>query len=370
MASNAVAAVLAAPRTFELQEFPLPETAPEDALLRVEASGLCGTDYEQFAGRLRAPWDVMPIIPGHEVQGRIERIGAEAARRWQLKEGDRVVVESPIPCGKCHYCQAGRPIHCRSNLGYGLKVGTEVAPHLWGGYASHMYLHPQTNLHKAPEHLSVGILSLYNPMANAVRWVWERGGVELGDTVVVEGPGQRGLLALVVARAVGAAQVIVTGTKADTHRLSLARELGAAATIVVEEEDPVERVLELTDGRGADVVLDISAGAMDPILDGLKMARKGGSVILAGLKNYQKLDGLVTDEIVLRELNIRGVMSSSWSAVERSLDLLTRFNTDLEKLCTHAYPIEQAETAVRVLGREIVDGGEAVHVHVECTGTS
>src|ERR1700716_3041548 len=143
MDKSAHAAVLTEPRNFEFRDFPIPEIAEHDGLLRVEAAGLCGTDYEQFGGHLKdTPWDIRPIIPGHEIQGWIEKIGCEASRRWRIKEGDRVVVEASIPCGKCYQCQNGRAVLCSSGMGYGLRISSSRPPHLWGGYATHMYLHP------------------------------------------------------------------------------------------------------------------------------------------------------------------------------------------------------------------------------------
>jgi alcohol dehydrogenase len=362
------AAVLTRPRSFEYRDFAIPSIGSDDGVLRVEAAGLCGTDYEQFSGHLQGtPWDVRPIIPGHEIQGWIDRIGPEAASRWRVKEGDRVVVEASIPCGKCFQCQRGRAVLCQANQGYGLRISSTRPPHLWGAYATHLYLHPQANVHRAPDDLPREVLSLFNPMSNAVRWAHERGGVGIGDAVVICGPGQRGLLSIVVARAVGASLVIVTGTSSDAKRLEVARELGADATIVVDDEDPVARVHDLTGGRGADVVLDVSAGAVEPIVQAVEMVRPGGTIVLAGLKSQRKASELVPDRIVIKEISVLGALSSSWTSVEHALALLQRHRAALARLCTHAYGIDQAETAERVLGREIVDGHDAVHVHIDCT---
>ncbi len=365
MASLAHAAVLTAPRTFEFRDFPIPVVTESDAVLRVEAAGLCGTDYEQFGGHLQGtPWDVRPIIPGHEIQGWIEAIGAEASRRWRVKEGDRVIVEASIPCGKCFQCQNGRSVLCSANMGYGLRISSDRPPHLWGGYATHMYLHSQANVHRAPDSLRCDVLSLCNPMSNAVRWGYERGRIGMGDSILICGPGQRGLLAVVVARAAGAGLIIVTGTARDRERLQLAKELGAHATIVVDEEDPVARARDLTGGYGVDIVLDVSAGALDPILQAIEIVRAGGRIVLAGLKDRRKLDGLVPDRLVMKEITLEGALASSWSSFEHAIGLLGRYESELVKLCTHSYSIDEAETALRVLGREIVDKRETVHVHL------
>lgn len=368
MTDKARVAVLTEPRTFDYREVELPDVGSDDGLLRVEAAGLCGTDWEQYLGHLDdTPWSVRPVVPGHEILGWIEKIGPAAAKRWGAKEGDRVTVDASIPCGQCFQCQVGRPVLCKDGLGYGLRVGFDNPPHLWGGYGTHMYLHPRATLHRAPSDVPTDVMSLFNPMSNAVRWAVERPGTGMGDTIVIEGPGQRGLLSVVAAREAGAGKIIVTGTPRDRLRLSLARELGADETVVVGDEDPVERVIEATGGRLADVVVDVSALATEPIVQAVEMVRPGGTVVVAGLKGSNPIPGFVSDKLITKEVSMLGVLSSSWSSVEKAIDVIRRKGDALKKLCTHRYPVEEADKAVRVLGREIVDGPEAVHVHLEAT---
>jgi alcohol dehydrogenase len=332
----------------------------------MEAAGLCGTDYEQYDGHFEGTvYGQLPMTLGHEILGRIDRAGAGAQKRWGVKEGDRVIVETSIPCGECLPCQGGRPIFCDVNMGYGIRMGFDTPPHLWGGYASHLYLHPKAQIHKAPENIPTDAMSLFNPLSNAVRWAWARPDLQQGQTIVIEGPGQRGLLAVVVAREAGAEKIIVTGTGADTYRLSLARELGADATIDVDSEDPVERVMELTNGRKADVVLDVSAGATEPIMQGVEMVRKGGSIVVAGVKTHNALNNFFTDKLLFNEISMLGVLSSDWEDTDKAVDILRNRWKELGKLCTHAYPVGEAEKAVCVLGREIQDGPEAVHIYLD-----
>ena len=106
-------------------------------------------------------------------------------------------------------------------MGYGLYHGAQVSPSLWGGYATHLYLHPRTMVHRLPDGIPTDLMTLFKPLSNAVRWVYEVGKVGLGSTVVIEGPGQRGLLAVFAARRAGASRIIVTGTRRD-HRASSA----------------------------------------------------------------------------------------------------------------------------------------------------
>ena len=368
MAEKAYAAVLTRTRHFDIREVDIPEIGPEEGLLRMEAAGLCGTDYEQFDGHFEGTiYGTLPMTPGHEILGWIERVGAKAAKRWGVKEGDRVIVETSIPCGDCVPCADERPIFCDENMGYGIRLGFEREPHLWGGYASHLYLHPKSRLHKAPSDIPTDAMSLFNPLSNAVRWAATRPNLREGQSIVIEGPGQRGLLSVVVAREIGASQIIVTGTRADAKRLELARALGATRTIVVEDEDPVEIVHQLTDGRKADVVLDVSALATEPLLQAVEMVRKGGTIVVAGLKMKNALNGLLTDKLVFGEISMLGVLSSDWEDTERAVDILNRNWRELRTLCTHAYPIGEAEKAVRVLGREMEDGPAPVHIHLDTT---
>ena len=370
MAEKADAAVLVDPRKFEFQEFDIPEIGPDEGILRVEAAGLCGTDYEQYAGHLAGtPWDIRPIIPGHEIIGWIDRVGVDAARHWQVKEGDRVVVEAIIPCGHCFQCAIGSTTLCQSSQGYGLYASTGIAPSLWGGYATHMYLHPKALLHKVPSSIPTDILSLFNPLSNGVRWAYEAPNTAMGETVVIEGPGQRGLLSVVAAREAGAGKIIVTGTSQDAHRLDLALQFGADAVINVDEENPVERVTELTGGRMADVVVEVSAGATQPVIDAVDMVRPGGRIVLAGLKGFRPVPNLITDKIVINEIKVMGVLSAGWTSIDKALDILVRRGDELKPLCTHMFALEDADKAVRALGREYEDGVEAVHIALDIAGT-
>mgnify|MGYP001166312019 FL=1 len=368
MAEKAYAAVLTKERHFDYRDVDIPEIGPDEGLLRMEAAGLCGTDFDQFDGHFAGTvYGTLPMTPGHEILGWIDRLGANAAKRWGVKEGDRVIVETSIPCGDCVPCQDDRPIFCDENMGYGIRLGFDRVPHLWGGYASHLYLHPKSRLHKVPADIPTDAMSLFNPLSNAVRWAAVKPNLKAGQTIVIEGPGQRGLLSVVVARELGAEKIIVTGTDADENRLKLARQFGATATINVEKEDPVERVLEITDGRKVDVVLDVSAGATDPVLQGIEMIRKGGTFIVAGVKTHNALNNFYTDKLLFNEIAMLGVLSSDWSDTAKAVELLKAHWQELKVLCTHAYPIGEAEKAVRVLGREIEDGGDPVHIYLDTT---
>src|SRR5688572_23756077 len=183
-ALNATALVLEKPRRLVPRELPLPEITDDDALLRVDACGLCGTDHEEYTGHLAGPG---PFVPGHETIGTVERIGRDAARRWGVGEGDRVAVEVFLSCRECDECRAGSYQRCakhglRDMYGY---VSVDNPPGLWGGYATHQYLAPDSIVHRVPDSLDPVLATLFNPLGAGVRWAATVPGTKEGDVVAI-----------------------------------------------------------------------------------------------------------------------------------------------------------------------------------------
>jgi threonine dehydrogenase-like Zn-dependent dehydrogenase len=331
---------------------------------------LCGSDVEQFEGRLEALGAGYPTIPGHEPIGRIAEIGAAAAARWKLAVGDRVAVEPLLGCGHCRGCLTGHRNRCTmppagttiNSYGY---VPTSTPPALWGGYAQYLYLDYRSVLHRIDPLLPIELAVLYQPMGCGVRWFAHDSGLKLGDTVVVLGCGQRGLTGIVAAREAGAAQVIVTGLAVDEHKLALARRLGADATIVADREDVVARVAELTDGQGADVVVDVAAVSMQPIVDAVEIAKRGGTIVICALKGSGRtVPGLVPDRIVLKELTIKGLAAQDMRAYVPALRLLESRKYPLELMHTHTFALADAQRAIETLAGRI-PGERAISVMID-----
>jgi threonine dehydrogenase-like Zn-dependent dehydrogenase len=355
-ARKTLAMVQTAPRKLALQELPLPEISDDTALLRVEACGICGSDYEQYEGVLRTP---MPVIPGHEPLGRIEAIGDRAARRWKVEVGDRVAVETMLSCRFCEPCLRGSYHLCRARRIYSYIPVTEP-PGLWGAYAEYMWLDANAILHKVDPTLPPALAVMFNPLGAGFRWAVEIPKTKPGDTVVILGPGQRGLASLLACRVAGAKQVIVTGLSADAHKLALARELGADHTIDVEAEDAKRRIAELTEGRGADVVVEVSSYSTEPVAAALDYAAPGGTVVLAGVKGFKAVPGFVSDKIVLKEIRVQGAIGVTSSGYRSAIDLIESRRYPLEKLHTHDFALREADLAIRTLAREI-PGEASIH---------
>lgn len=362
------AAVQVAPRQIELREFPRPRTGPDDGLLRVEANGICGSDVETYRGHLGGQRP--PFVPGHEPLGIIEAVGERAAQRWGVEPGDRVALEVIVPCRSCRDCLTGRYQFCR-NRKYGHGVtGIDTEPALWGGLAEYMYLSPTSVLHKVDKNLPVELAAMFNAMGAGVRWACHLGEVRLGDTVLVLGAGQRGIGAVVAARAAGAGTIIITGLAADAHKLAVAREFGADHTIVVDGdtgktstgEDTVKRVEEITGGEMADVALELTPMAAAPVSDALMAVRRGGRVVLAGLKGNREIP-VRTDVVINRALTIRGAFGVDSKGMDDAIALIESRRFPLEKMHTHTFGLDDAALAIETLAGEVA-GEAAIHVSV------
>ncbi|MFQ5699067.1 MAG: zinc-binding dehydrogenase, partial [Myxococcota bacterium] len=218
-----LAMVQTGPRKLEPRDLPLPEIGDDDALLRIEACGICGSDHEQFNGVLPVPF---PLIPGHEPLGIIERIGEGAARRWGVDVGDRIAVETMLGCRSCRRCLEGRYHLCRSRKIYSY-IPLSEEPGLWGAYAEYLYVAPNAVVHKVDPTLPAEIAVLFNPLGAGFRWGVEIPETRPGQSVVILGPGQRGLCCVLACREAGAGSILVTGLSADARKLELAREFGA-----------------------------------------------------------------------------------------------------------------------------------------------
>ena len=354
--SKTMAMVLTEERKLEAQELPIPEIGHDDALLRIEACGICGSDYEQFEGVLRTP---TPVIPGHEPLGVIAKIGDGAAERWGVDVGDRVAVETMISCRFCKACLAGRYHLCTSRRIYSY-IPLADEPGLWGSYAEFMYVAPNSVVHKVDNTLPPEVAVMFNPLGAGYRWAVEIPETGPQDTVLIMGPGQRGLASVLACRDVGVKKIIVTGLEADKEKLDLALDFGADAVVDVENENSKDRILELTDGKGADVVVDVSSYATAPVADALNYVSMGGKIVLAGVKGSKPIPDFVSDKIVMKEIEIRGAIGVTASGYSSAIQLLESRTTEIDKMHTHDFDLRDAELAIRTLARE-TPNEESIH---------
>ena len=353
MAERVQAAVRTGPGRTEFRDYPMPEIAADSALLRMEVAGICGTDVRLY----RQPPSSAPVIMGHENIGVIAKAGGEFVRRKGVKEGDLVFVEHYVTCGKCEWCHLGQYRHCeatdwRTNPD-GIRYGytsAQKAPHLWGGFAQYVYLPWNAIVHKVPPGVTPELAGLVTPMANGVEWSLFDGGVGYNSAVLIQGPGQQGLSQTVICKQAGASLIIVTGTAKDGARLEVARALGADHTIDVSREDALARILEITAGRGVDVVLDCTAGAgTAPILlavDALK--RKGGTIVVQG--EMKEFPGFPLEKITVKFVTLKSARGHSYKACELALQQIASKRFPLERITTHRFGLREVDLAIRSVG--------------------
>jgi 2-desacetyl-2-hydroxyethyl bacteriochlorophyllide A dehydrogenase len=346
-ASTSRAIVQTAPRTLELRELPLPEIGPDDALLQVEACGICGTDYEQYEGALPTPY---PAVIGHEPVGRIAEIGDNAANRWGVAKGDRVCVEALVP---------GRG---RGGIGsYGF-IGLDEPPGLWGGYSEYLYIPPEVNVHRIDESIDPAIATLFNPIGAGFRWAVELPRLQPGETIVILGPGQRGLGSVIAAKEAGAGRIIVTGLERDAAKLALARDFGADHTLIADRDDIRSAVREATNSRGADVVIDVTSYATQAVTQAIDFARRGGRIILAGTKGLgNPVPAFFSDRIIMKELTIHGALGVDNPSYAKAVRLIESRKYPLERMHTQTLPMTEAERALQMLAGN-VPGEAAIHI--------
>jgi threonine dehydrogenase-like Zn-dependent dehydrogenase len=349
----------------ELRELPMPEVDDDSALLRVEVAGICGTDVKIYAN----PPSMIhgPVIMGHENVGVIARAGRNFQRRHGLRDGDRVFVEHYVGCYTCEWCRIGEYRHCeatdwRTNPDarrYGYTSAANPGT-LWGGFADYMYLPWNAVLHKVPDTVTSELAGLVTPLSNGIEWALLAAGVGYSSTVLIQGPGQQGLSQVVAAKQAGAAQIIVTGTTRDKARLDLARELGADHVIDIRQEEPLERVRELTGGRGVDFVLDCTSRAgTAPVLLGIEaLKRREGVLLIQG--ELAAFPDFPVKKLTEKAITIKSARGHSYRACELALEQLASHRFPLEKLATHRFALEQVDHAIRVLAGETDD--DAIHI--------
>lgn len=350
MSSKCRAMVFNGDGTYELRLFHKPKPPAGGGVIKVEAVGMCSSDIEQIEGHKHVPGEVAPVVAGHEMVGRVEALAEDA--RFPVAVGDRVAVDLILRSGLYH----------GKLLLYGYTMGLDVEGGLWGGYGEYMCIAPGTNLMKLTESLPAEHFTVFEPLANAVNWV-STAGVTEGHTVVVQGPGHVGLMCIVAAKMAGASCVIATGTSGDGLRLQAARVAGADHTINVDKQDVVQRVKEITNGWGANVVMDVTSMSRVAVQQAFDLVIFGGTVLLAGLKNMAPVE-IVTDRIVLNALTVRGGAGSTEQSMQTAVRLLNEGHVPTEALLGEVLSLDQFDEALLLLRRQHPDR-EAIRVTIK-----
>jgi threonine 3-dehydrogenase len=318
----------------ELVEIPVPEPREDEVLVQVHGASICGTDLHIYDWNEWAQTRVpkVPMTFGHEMAGTVRAVGEEV---HHLQPGSFVAAETHIACGHCSTCLTGRA-HICENLRI-LGVDTD------GAFAEYVVV-PAQNAWVVGEGIHADVASIMEPFGNAVHAAFGTGGGEdiATNAVAVLGCGPIGLFAVAIARSLGAWKVVAI--EPNGFRRSKATEMGADVVVDPTQTDPVREVMDLTNGTGAEVVLEMSgnAGAID---QGTRMLARGGRMSLLGLP-----DGAVTldlnDQVIFKEARLHGItgreMFRTW---QQTTTLLSTGRVDVAAVITHRFTLEDFEEA-------------------------
>jgi threonine dehydrogenase-like Zn-dependent dehydrogenase len=352
MSATSRAAVLLGERSMEIREFALPEIKDDDGLLRVEATGVCGSDIAAYHAGSSMFYE-LPCVLGHELVGRVERIGDAAAQRWGIGVGDRIVVEEYLPCGTCDACLDGAYQMCAVRRYGGRSVDSGSG--LWGGYSDYLYLDPQSIVHRVAEDVPAELVQLYIPISNGLHWVQGVGAAKPGDTVVIIGPGPHGLGCVVGAKETGAGQIVMVGQERDRARLDVASALGADHVLTGGADEVGAALSELTGGRMAQTVVN-AADSSAALATALAAAGDRATIVQVGLAHGGSVDidvgAALATALVERVLSLRGVRGRPSSLVPGTLRLIESGRYPLELMNTGTFGVEETEAALNSIAED------------------
>lgn len=339
---------------------PVPDPGPAEVLVRIDAVAICATDLEILA--YGSPARVEGGLPfnrnftfGHEYMGTVAALGPGVD---EYRVGERVTVEIHAGCGRCKRCRQGMYTSC---LNYGDRTKGHRANGFTtdGGFADYAVNHINT-LVRVPDGMSDAEATLAVTAGTAMYGLTELGGLVAGESVVVTGPGPIGLLAVGVAKALGADPVILTGTR--PNRLAIGTALGADHVVDVRHEDAAQRVREITGGIGADYVLEC-AGTAEAIDAAGRMVNRGGKICLAAFPH----DPIMVDvaNLVRNNVSLFGIRGEGRSAVKRAMALMAQRRFDATLIHTHTFDFEELPEALRTARDRV---GDAIKVVLRMGG--
>ena len=354
MPESMQAVVCHGPEDYRLEEVSRPEPGPGEALVRVEACGICASDLKCFHGAAkfwgdgngRAAWAETEVIPGHEFVGEIVEIDLQVAEQRGLDVGDRVVSEQIVPCWKCRYCLRGQYWMCAPHSMYGFKRANP------GGMAQFMTYPVESLVYKISSDLPAAHAAFAEPLSCALHAV-ERADIAFEDVVVIAGCGPIGLGMIAGAKAKGPAHVVALD--AVQSKLELALVCGADTVVNIREEDPVAIVRGLTEGYGADVYIE-GTGHPSGVAQGLDLLRKLGTFVEYSVFGEDvKVDwSIISDD---KELDVRGAHLGPhcWPA---AIAMIESGRLPMERIVTHQLPLAEFRDGLDL----VADGQSSIKV--------
>ena len=353
MSDQMKAVVCHGPMDYKLEDITIPKAGPGEALVKVEAVGICASDLKCYHGAAkfwgdssRPAWAETEVVPGHEFVGEIVELDDTAAKRWGVKKGDRVVAEQIVPCGECRYCLRGNYWMCAPHGMFGFKRATP------GGMASYMVFPKEALVHKISKNVKPQHAAYAEPLSCALHAV-ERANIKFADVVVVAGCGPIGLGMIAGASAKFPATLIALDL--DDRKLEVAKKCGATHTINIGKQDPVQIIRDMTEGYGADIYLE-GTGHPAAVLQGLKLLRKLGTFVCYSVfKEDVTVDwSIISDD---KELDVLGAHlgPNCWPA---AIKMIESGRLPLDEICTHQFPLADFQKGLDM----VADGTKSIKV--------
>ncbi len=310
---------------FSYEEVPEPEYGPDDLLVQVKACSICGSDVHGMDGRTgrRIP----PVIMGHEASGVVAAVGANVKG---FVIGDRITFDSTIYCGSCYYCRKGRINLCDNRRVLGVSCN-EYRQN--GAFAEYVTV-PDHIAYHLPDGLSFEKAAMIEPVSIAVHAV-SRAPLGLNDNAVVVGVGMIGLFIVEILHQAGCKKIIAIDL--DPNKFDLARQFGATHCLSADQKDLVSQVVQLTDGRGADIAFE-AVGITPTVKTAIDVLRKGGALTLVG--NLKPQVDFPLQSVVTREISVLGSCASN-GEYPICLDLIERGKIKVDALISATAPLQE-----------------------------
>lgn len=325
-------------------DMPVPELSPGKALIKMEYCGICGSDVHFYkdggCGDIKAPEQ---FILGHEVAGTIVAVAEDVT---DIRAGDRVALEPGYPCGKCRFCRTGH-----------YNICTEVrffADPPTNGALQEYVVHPADMCFKLPDNVSTEEGALVEPLAVGL-YAAQQGGVTLGDEIIILGSGCIGLVTLMAARASGATKIVVVDL--FQKRLDVAEQLGATYTINASQEDVSDRITELFDGKGADIVFE-TAGSIHTVKQTPFFVRRGGTIVLVGMSPQASIK-FNFQQIMMKEIQIKSVFRYR-NLYSTAISAISSGAIDLKQIISHRFSFDESDLAFNTVVKEASEVVKAV----------
>ena len=319
-----------------IDEILIPKVGPDDVLIRIRASGICGSDLHYRNGVI--PVGKLPITLGHEIAGVIAEVGDNVN---EVKRGDRVCVHYVISCGNCAFCAMGKENLCER---YQM-----IGKHVNGGFAEYLKA-PAKNVLKLPDSIPFEQGAIMGCAVSTPFHALRRAKTSEGSTVMIYGVGGLGMHAVQLsARIFGAGKVIAVDVSRE--KLDMAEEVGADETVNAVEEDPVKRVMNLTHGRGADVVIDF-VGHRETIERAIKCVGKGGRVVVVGM-GAEDIRIFPYQTLIAKEMEIIDVNDHLKPELAQLIELVRSGKVDLSKSITHRVSLDDVNKGMELLEKKI-----------------